>query len=82
MHGPAKPHRHDASKLATCVDTNDPKTNVTNGDVVLTGAHLKEFPDYYTRLARLETEADAYWASAVTPRVGHGRPRQLEFQLY
>jgi len=26
-------------------------------------AHLKEFPDYYTRLDRLETEADAYWSS-------------------
>ena len=25
-------------------------------------AQLKEFPDYYTRLARLEAEADAYWA--------------------
>lgn len=45
----------------------DPETNVTNDDVVLTGkiawAHLKEFPDYYTRLDRLEAEADAYWAS-------------------
>ena len=45
----------------------DPETNVTDDDVVLTGkiawAHLKEFPDYYTRLARLEAEADAYWAS-------------------
>ena len=46
---------------------HDPETNVTNDDVVLTGkiawAHLKEFPDYYTRLDRLEAEADAYWAS-------------------
>lgn len=46
---------------------NDPETNVTNDDVVLTGkiawAHLKEFPDYYTRLAKLEAEAGAYWAS-------------------
>ena len=45
----------------------DPETNVTNDDVVLTGkiawAHLKEFPDYYTRLNRLEAEADAYWAA-------------------
>ena len=41
----------------------DPQTNVTNNDMDLTGkiawAHLKEFPDYYTRLDRLETEADA-----------------------
>lgn len=47
--------------------TQDPETNVTNDDVRLTGkiawAHLKEFPDYYTRLDRLESEADAYWAS-------------------
>jgi len=46
---------------------HDPETNVTNDDVMLTGkiawAHLKEFPDYYTRLDRLEAEADAYWAS-------------------
>jgi hypothetical protein len=45
----------------------DPQTNVTNDDLGLTGkiawAHLKEFPDYYTRLDRLEAEADAYWAS-------------------
>lgn len=46
---------------------HDPETNVTNDDELLTGkiawAHLKEFPDYYTRLDRLESEADAYWAS-------------------
>jgi hypothetical protein len=45
----------------------DPETNVTNDDRVLTGkiawAHLKEFPDYYSRLDKLEAEADAYWAS-------------------
>ena len=45
----------------------DPETNVTNDDFTLTGkiawAHLKEFPDYYTRLDKLEAEADAYWAS-------------------
>jgi hypothetical protein len=44
----------------------DPQTNVTGDDMVLTGkiawAHLKEFPDYYARLDRMEAEADAYWA--------------------
>lgn len=44
----------------------DPETNVTNDDPLLTGkialAHLKEFPDYYTRLLKLETEADEFWA--------------------
>lgn len=43
----------------------DPETNVTDNDLSMTGkiawAHLKEFPDYYTRLDALEVEADAYW---------------------
>jgi hypothetical protein len=46
--------------------SRDPQTNVTNDDPVLTGkiawAHLKEFPDYYTRLKRLESEAVLFWA--------------------
>jgi len=45
----------------------DPETNVTNDDEILTGrialAHLKEYPDYYTRLTQLEKEAEEYWAS-------------------
>jgi Protein of unknown function (DUF5661) len=45
----------------------DPKTDVTHGDPELTGkiawAHLNEYPDYYTRLAALEAEADEYWAA-------------------
>jgi uncharacterized protein DUF5661 len=43
----------------------DPLTDVTGDDLLLTGkialAHLNEFPDYYTRLARMEEEAIAYW---------------------
>ena len=39
----------------------DPETNVTNSDPLLTGkiawAHLKEIPDYYTRLEKMESEA-------------------------
>jgi hypothetical protein len=42
----------------------DPKTNVTGNDQILTGkialAHLTEFPDYYTRLAILEDEAEKH----------------------
>ncbi len=45
--------------------TRYPETNVTNDDKKLTGkiawAHLKEFPDYYTRLEKLEKEADTFW---------------------
>lgn len=44
-----------------------PKTNVTNDDVMTTGkialAHLMEFPDYYTRLEKMENEASEYWAN-------------------
>ena len=42
---------------------HDPATNVTNDDPILTGkialAHLNEFSDYYTRLARMEAEAES-----------------------
>jgi len=41
---------------------HDPETNVTGDDLILTGkiawAHLKEIRDYYTRLDRLEAEAE------------------------
>ena len=41
----------------------DPETNVTNDDDLATGrialAHLKELPDYYTRLAVMEADAEA-----------------------
>jgi hypothetical protein len=50
--------------------THDPDTNVTDDDETVTAkiarAHLNEFPDYYTRLAAMEAEAEAYWAA-------HGR---------
>jgi DNA-directed RNA polymerase alpha subunit len=39
-----------------------PATNVTDDDPTMTAkialAHLNEFPDYYTRLAKLEKEAE------------------------
>ena len=41
--------------------SKDPQTNVTDNDGKLTGeiawAHLKEIPDYYTRLAKMEKVA-------------------------
>ena len=43
----------------------DPDTNVSDDDPLVTGkiawAHLKEFPDYYTRLTKMEAEADQFW---------------------
>lgn len=41
---------------------HDPATNVTDDDPIVTGkialAHLNEFPDYYTRLEKMEAEAE------------------------
>ena len=46
--------------------TQDPQTDVTGDDPVMTGkialAHMKEFPDYYERLERMEQEAERDWA--------------------
>jgi len=43
----------------------DPHTNVSNDDPIMTGkialAHLNEFSDYYTRLEKMEKEAEKYW---------------------
>jgi Protein of unknown function (DUF5661) len=47
--------------------TQDLATNVTDNDVEVTAkiarAHLNEFPDYYTRLAVMEADAEEFWAS-------------------
>jgi hypothetical protein len=41
---------------------HDPSTDVTGNDPIVTGkialAHLNEFADYYTRLERMEGEAE------------------------
>jgi hypothetical protein len=46
---------------------HDPATNVTNDDPQITAkiarAHLNEFPDYYTRLERMEEEAKQDWSA-------------------
>jgi hypothetical protein len=46
--------------------TVDPATDVTHDDPMMTGkialAHLNEFPDYYTRLAEMEEEAEEFHA--------------------
>ena len=45
---------------------HDPQTNVTDSDPVTTAkialAHLKEFPDYYSRLERMEQDAKREWS--------------------
>jgi len=41
----------------------NPETNITNDDEILTTkialAHLKEIPDYYTRLEQMEKDANS-----------------------
>ena len=65
--------RFDVEQLRMGMDfelehgTQDLETNVTDDDVLVTAkiarAHLNEFPDYYSRLAVMESEAEAYWAA-------------------
>ena len=47
--------------------TKNLETNVTHDDSIITGkialAHLREIPDYYIRLKKLEEEAAQYWDS-------------------
>jgi hypothetical protein len=49
----------------------DPTTNVTGDDPLTTGkialAHLREIPDYYARLHRMEAEAEAEMAEKLDP---------------
>lgn len=44
---------------------HDPETDVSGDNPAITAkiawAHLKEFPDYYVRLEKMEQEAKAYW---------------------
>ena len=51
--------------------THDPQTNVTGDDPIITGkialAHMKEFPDYYERLERMEQEAHREWDARRRP---------------
>jgi hypothetical protein len=57
-------------RLGLCVEqehgTADARTDITNDDPLLIGrivwAHLKRIPDYYTRLLKLEKDADKYWS--------------------
>ena len=48
-------------------------TNITNNNLSITAkiviAHLTEFPDYYKRLLKLETQADKYWSSRNKPNI-------------
>jgi len=49
--------------------SHDPETNVIDNDEHLAGkiawAHLKEIRDYYTRLAKMESEGESYWRKKI-----------------
>jgi hypothetical protein len=41
---------------ARCADDDEETTGK------IARAHLNEFPDYYTRLTKMEAEAERYWS--------------------
>lgn len=47
--------------------SHDPETDVIGNDKNKAGkiawAHLKEIPDYYTRLKKMESEGEEYWSN-------------------
>jgi len=53
--------------------TQNKKTNITKDDVYVTAkialAHLIEFPDYYQRLRKLESDAETHWSNRKKPSV-------------
>jgi hypothetical protein len=64
-------NRYDLEQFRAGMDVelehgaHDPQTDVTGDDPVTTGkialAHMKEFPDYYERLERMEHETEREW---------------------
>jgi hypothetical protein len=60
---------------------HDPQTDVTGDDPILTGkialAHMKECPDFYERLERMEKEAEREWAEKHRAGEGSRAPRRL-----
>jgi hypothetical protein len=55
--------------------TRDPQTNVTHDDLLMTGrlvwAHLKQIPDYYSRLLKMAKDADKYWSQELSLQRRH-----------
>jgi len=51
-------------------------SNVTDDDPLMTAkiafAHLAEFPDYYTRLAKMEEEAKSFWEPKTIKKILSG----------
>lgn len=47
--------------------------DITGEDALMTGkialAHIKEYPDYYIRLRKMESDAEKYWDKRIKPQV-------------
>ncbi len=63
-------HRYDVDQFRLGLEvelehgSKHPETDVTHDDPIMTAklalAHLKKFPDYYTRLRNMENEAEQF----------------------
>lgn len=54
------------SKLGNLTNVTKDNLNMTTKIVL---AHLLEFPDYYTRLKKLEDKAEEYWGKRKKPNI-------------
>lgn len=65
----------DPKEFAAGMDVEQEHQDVTNGHPVLTArialAHLKEFPDYYSRLAKMEEEGKSAQGNTEQPPVSN-----------
>ena len=65
--------------------SRDLRTNVTDDNLALTGkialAHLIEFPDYYTRLEKMEAEAKNIGKASLTRLTASTSIHQRRFTL-
>jgi len=76
---------YDAIRVEMEHGPHDKKTDVTHGDYIITAkialAHLKEYPDYYERLEKMEKKAEKYWKNHKKPIIQKS-PRLSRSQVY
>ena len=66
--------------------TGNQTSNVTNDDPLMTGkialAHLTEFTDYCTRLAKMKAEAESFWDSKKENVYEHYDQSTIKWRYY
>ena len=62
-HGYPNPHVVGKRQSATLISGSPSGSDNVDVTAKIARAHLNEFPDYYSRLAVMEAEAEAYWES-------------------